>query len=87
MDTKNNITKIVSSIKSNIFKGLLAIIPFVLTILVTHFLYVYIDQRFIKLLDKIFGFSFPGLGIILLILILYLVGVITSYRETDYWTY
>ncbi|MFC1558222.1 DUF502 domain-containing protein [candidate division KSB1 bacterium] len=79
MNTNSVITRIISSIKSNIFKGLLATIPFVLTIFVIHILYVYIDQRFIKLLDKIIGFSFPGLGIVLLFLILYLVGVIMSY--------
>lgn len=61
-----------------IFRGLLAIIPLGLTYFVLRFLYVTIDKRIAEVLERIIGFSIPGLGIMLLLGTLYLVGVVAS---------
>ena len=64
--------------KTYMVRGLLAIIPLVLSILVIQILYINIDRRVVGLLDKKIGFSFPGLGIILSLASLYLLGFIAS---------
>ena len=65
-------------LKKFIFRGLLAIIPLVLSILVIQLLYVDIDKRVVELLDRTIGFSFPGLGIIFSLTALYLLSVIAG---------
>ena len=64
--------------KKYVFRGLLAIIPPALCIFVLHLLYVGIDQRVTGVIERFFGASIPGLGIILVFLILYLLGFIAS---------
>ena len=64
--------------KTYMVRGLLAIIPLVLSILVIQILYINIDRRVVGLLDRTIGFSFPGLGIILSLVALYLLGFIAS---------
>lgn len=61
-----------------ILRGIFAIIPLVLSYLALQFLYVVIDKRFIGLFDKFIGLRIPGLGILLLLVLLYLIGLITS---------
>lgn len=60
--------------KKYIIRGLLAIIPLGLTYLVIRFLYVTIDQRVMGAVHRIIGFSIPGLGILAILIILYLLG-------------
>lgn len=67
-----------SHLKKYMFRGLLAIIPLVLTVLVLQLLYVGIDRRFAVLIDEFFGYSIPGLGILLVIITLYVLGLIAS---------
>jgi len=67
-----------SHIKTHIFRGLLAIIPLALTIIVIQFLYIAIDKRVMSMVDEIIGFRIPGLGIFLVLTVLYLLGFITS---------
>jgi uncharacterized membrane protein len=64
--------------KKFIFRGLIAIIPPALVVFVVHLLYVGIDKRANGLVEDLFGFSIPGLGIILVVLILYLLGFVAS---------
>lgn len=64
--------------KKHVFRGLIALIPPALVIFVVHLLYVGIDRRANGVLERFFGFSIPGLGIILVVLILYLLGFIAS---------
>ncbi len=64
--------------RTYIFRGLLAIIPLGLTYFVLRFLYVTIDKRITAVLERIIGFSIPGLGIMLLLATLYLLGVVAS---------
>jgi uncharacterized membrane protein len=64
--------------KTYMVRGLLAIIPLALSILVIQILYINIDRRVVGLLDRTIGFSFPGLGIILTLASLYLLGLTAS---------
>jgi uncharacterized membrane protein len=72
------IKPIFNHFKKYVFRGLLAIIPPALCIFVLHLLYVGIDQRVTGVIERFFGASLPGLGIILVFLILYLLGFIAS---------
>jgi uncharacterized membrane protein len=62
-----------------IFRGLLAIIPILLCLLAVQLLYVLIDQRVMGFFAKYFDLrQIPGMGIILLLLSLYFIGLIVS---------
>lgn len=69
---------IIGHLKRYIIRGLLAIIPLALTYLAIMFLYSTIDQRAVGILRKFFGFSFPGLGILLVLVSLYILGLVAS---------
>ena len=65
-------------LKSYIFRGLLAVIPLGLTAFAVKILYTTIDKRITGLIEEIIGFSFPGLGVLLLVALLYFLGLIVS---------
>ncbi|UCE33559.1 MAG: DUF502 domain-containing protein [Deltaproteobacteria bacterium] len=58
-----------------ILRGLFAIIPLALTAFALNLLYTIIDKRITGVVEKFIGFSFPGLGVILLLAILYFLGL------------
>jgi uncharacterized membrane protein len=62
-------------LRATVFRGLLAVIPLVLTYLVLRLLYVAVDQRVAHLIEKEAGFNIPGLGVVLVLLALYLLGL------------
>jgi uncharacterized membrane protein len=64
--------------KSYILRGLLAIIPVALTAFAIKILYATIDKRITAIVEQIIGFSFPGLGVLLLLATLYLLGLVVS---------
>lgn len=61
-----------------VFRGLLAIIPLGLTIIAIRLVYVVIDKRIIEALAKVIGYRIPGLGVLLVLVLLYFLGLITS---------
>jgi uncharacterized membrane protein len=61
-----------------IIRGALALIPIALPAAAVYLLYDFIDRRIVVLVERLFHFAFPGLGIVLLLLVLYLVGVVAS---------
>ena len=65
-------------IKTYILRGLLAIVPLALCFFSVKILYTTIDRRFTPMVEKIVGFTFPGLGILLVLATLYVLGVVTS---------
>ena len=65
-------------IRKYIIRGLLAIIPLALTYFAVRFLYTAIDQKAVGIVRKIFGYSFPGLGILLVLISLYILGFLAS---------
>ncbi|UCH08379.1 MAG: DUF502 domain-containing protein [Deltaproteobacteria bacterium] len=58
-----------------ILRGLFAIIPLALTAFALNLLYTIIDKRITGVVEKFIGFSFPGLGVVLLLAILYFLGL------------
>ncbi len=64
--------------KNNIFRGILAMIPVALSIFAILFIYNVIDKRAVELIGKHIGFRVPGLGICLLILCFYFIGLVAS---------
>ncbi len=66
-------------IRTFIFRGLLAIVPLVLSFFVIRFLYLAVDQKAANVVEKVVGFRIPGLGIVLVLLILYLAGLAASH--------
>ena len=65
-------------LKKYIIRGILAIIPLTLSYFAVELLYNAIDKRVVILVDQVLGFGFPGLGILLVLLSLYVLGLIAS---------
>jgi len=65
-------------LKIYVLRGLFAIIPLALTAFALNLLYTVIDKRITVVVERLIGFSFPGLGVILLLVVLYLLGLIVS---------
>ena len=66
-------------IRTYIFRGLLAIIPVLLCVLAVQLLYVLIDQKVIGFLNNYWQVRrVPGMGILLVLLSLYLIGLVAS---------
>ena len=65
-------------LRSHIFRGLLAVISLALTAFAIKILYSAIDKRVTGLIAEVIGFSFPGLGVLLLVAALYFLGLIVS---------
>jgi uncharacterized membrane protein len=62
-----------------IFRGLLAVIPILLCVFAIQLLYVLIDKRIMGFLDNFIEIrQIPGLGIFLVLVCLYLIGLIVS---------
>lgn len=61
-----------------ILRGLFAIIPLGLSVIVVRVIYVLIDRRIIDALAQVIGYRIPGLGIVLVLVLLYFLGLITS---------
>ena len=65
-------------VRKYFFRGLIAIIPLGLTTAFIYFLYTAVDRRLVEWIDRLLGFRFPGLGLLLLLTILYLLGLLAS---------
>jgi uncharacterized membrane protein len=64
--------------KTYIFRGFLALIPLYLSYPVISFLYVYADKELATYIEYYLGYRIPGLGIILVALLLCLLGLLAS---------
>lgn len=65
-------------LRTFIFRGLLAIIPLVLCYFVVSFIYFAVDDKVARLIQKIIGVHIPGLGLFLVLLLLYILGLAVS---------
>jgi uncharacterized membrane protein len=70
--------RLLAHIRRFMLRGTLALIPIALPVFAVYLLYGFIDRRLVGLVYKIFHIQFPGLGIVLLAVILYLVGLVVS---------
>lgn len=64
--------------RTYVFRGILALIPLVLTLLTIRFIYIFIDKRITGILEDYIGYRIPGLGIIVLLIVLYFTGLVAS---------
>ncbi len=66
-------------IRMHVFRGLLAIIPLLLCYFAIQLLYVLIDQKILGFINNFFAVrQIPGLGILLLLIALYFIGLVVS---------
>lgn len=66
-------------LRANIFRGLLAVIPLLLSVIAVQILYNLIDRRVMAFIDDFIEIrQIPGLGILLVLVCLYLIGLIVS---------
>lgn len=68
----------ITHIRSHVIRGLIAMIPFALCVIAIRLIYVSIDQRVVSLVGNRLGVQFPGLGLLLLFVCLYLIGLAAS---------
>ena len=73
-----NMKGVFKHLKSNIFRGFLAVIPIGLSLLVIRYLFLAIDLRVAALIERFLGIQIPGLGLLLVLVVLYLVGLVAS---------
>lgn len=71
-------SRVLKHIRTFVFRGLLAVVPLALCYLVVRFLYLTIDRRIAGPIEAVAGFRIPGLGIILVLVVLYLLGLAAS---------
>lgn len=64
--------------RGHIFRGLLAVIPLGLSYLVLQFIYSLIDRPIAEMFYRFTGLRIPGLGILVLLLLLYCIGIMVS---------
>jgi len=60
------------------YRGLLTIVPLALSFFSVKILYTAIDKRFMLMVERVTGFTFPGLGVLLVLAVLYLLGLVVS---------
>ncbi len=75
---KAPMNRVFAHVRRFVIRGTLALIPIALPAFAVYLLYGFIDRRLLVLVEKTFGLSFPGMGIVLLLVILYLFGLIVS---------
>ena len=70
--------KFITHVRVNILHGVLAIIPLVLSLLAIKLIYALVAAPIEDMFHDSFGFSIPGLGILLVLISLYLIGLVAS---------
>jgi uncharacterized membrane protein len=70
--------RFLAHLRKFIIRGGLALIPIALPAIAIYLLYDFIDRRIVVLVDKTLHVNFPGLGLLLLLVVLYLVGLAAS---------
>jgi len=65
-------------LKTYIIRGFLASIPLALSFFAIKILYVNIDKSVMRMVERIIGFTFPGIGILIILAILYILGLVAS---------
>lgn len=65
-------------IRTHVIRGVIAMIPLVISFFVIQFLYVMVDRRVARHIEGWIGFTIPGLGILIVLVLLYLIGLVAS---------
>ena len=64
-------------IKRYFISGVLVVVPIILTVVVIKFIFETVDGLLQPILQKLLGYSIPGLGIVVTILLIILAGLLT----------
>jgi uncharacterized membrane protein len=65
-------------LKLYIFRGVLAAVPLWLSYVVIMFLYVSVDRKVVNIVEHFIGFRIPGLGIVIVVVLFYVIGYLAS---------
>lgn len=65
-------------LQRRLISGLLVVVPLWLTYIALKFFFFLLDGFFAPIVKRIFGFSIPGLGFLLLVAFVYLIGMVTT---------
>jgi len=72
------VQSLIKHLRKFVFRGLVVGIPLALTVFAVRFVYIMIDRRIASPIDRWLGFAVPGLGIFILVLLLYAIGIAAS---------
>ncbi|MBF0531925.1 MAG: DUF502 domain-containing protein [Candidatus Omnitrophica bacterium] len=64
--------------KKYIYRGVLAVIPLYLSYVVLKLIFVLIDKKIVTLVNHYIGYSIPGLGLLIVLVLLYFLGLLVS---------
>jgi uncharacterized membrane protein len=64
--------------KNYFLSGLLVFVPLVITILVLKTIFTFLDSLFLPYLKPYFGYWVPGIGILLILIIIYFTGILAT---------
>jgi uncharacterized membrane protein len=67
--------KLARHLRAAVIRGVLALLPIALTYYVLRFLYLAVDQKVAPFIERWLGVSIPGLGLVLVLVVLYLLGL------------
>lgn len=70
--------RLLDHLRRYFLRGVLAAIPIVLALLVIRIIYLFVDRRITELIARFLGYRIPGLGVLLVLLLLYLGGLVVS---------
>ena len=70
--------KFVVHLRTHVLRGVISTIPIALSLLAVLFLYRQVDQRVLSWIDEHLGLRVPGLGILIVLVVLYLLGLLGS---------
>ena len=64
--------------KNYFLSGILVVVPIVITILVLKAIFTFLDELLLPYLRPQLGYWVPGIGIIIILVVLYLVGILVT---------
>jgi len=67
-----------------IVSGFLILVPLIITFLILRIVYVYVEGFFEPVVDK-FGWSFPGIGVLITLVLLYITGAFLAGKRVRAW--
>ncbi|MFH1144297.1 MAG: DUF502 domain-containing protein [Candidatus Eisenbacteria bacterium] len=70
--------RLFTHLRKHVFRGVIAIIPVGLSILAVYLLYTLVDRRVASVIAEVIHHRIPGLGILLVLLVLYFLGLLAS---------
>lgn len=76
---KNVASQIFHGLKDHFIAGLVVVVPLAITYVILSWIFNLVDGIFQPLITKVFGSYFPGIGILMMLLLIYFLGVITFF--------